>query len=63
MSLYQAPETYVKQFVERALAGVEGVQLFEEMKVPHIGLRADYGVENIVVEAEAPVQRNKRRRH
>jgi len=57
MSLYQAPETYVKQFVERALAGVEGVQLFEEMRVPHIGLRADYGVESIVVEAEAPCGR------
>jgi hypothetical protein len=57
MCTYQAPEVYVKQFVERALAGVEGVQLFEEMKVPHIGLRADYGVENIVVEAEAPCKR------
>jgi len=57
MSLYQAPETYVKQFIDRALAGVEGVQLFEEMKVPHIGLRADYGVENIVIEAEAPCER------
>jgi len=61
MSLYQAPETYVKQFVERALAGVEGVQLFEEMKVPHIGLRADYGVESIVIEAEAPCERTRGR--
>jgi hypothetical protein len=61
MCAYQAPEVYVKQFVERALASVEGVQLFEEMKVSHIGLRADYGIENIVIEAEAPCERAKGR--
>jgi len=27
------------------------------MKDPHIGLRADYDVENIVIEAEAPCER------
>ena len=61
MCAYQEPEVYVKQFVERALTGIGDVQLFEEMKVPHIRLKADYGVENIVIEAEAPCGRDKGR--
>jgi len=51
---YQALEYYVKQFVERALADIENVHFFEEMKVPHIRLKADYGFENIVIETETP---------
>ena len=61
MCAYQEPEVYVKQFVECALTGIGDVQLFEEMKVPHIRLKADYGVENIVIEAEAPCGRAKGR--
>jgi hypothetical protein len=58
---YQAPEVYVKDFVEEVLRGVEGVKLYEEMKVPRIRLRADYGVENIVIEVEAPCHRSRGR--
>jgi hypothetical protein len=57
MCAYQKPEVYVEQLVERVLTDVEGIQLFEEMKVRHIRLSADYGVENIVIEAEAPGER------
>jgi len=52
MCAYQEPEVYVKRFVGRALSGIESVQFFfEEVRVPHIRLKADYGVENIVIEA------------
>jgi hypothetical protein len=54
---YQAPEYYVKQFVRRALAGIEDVQPFEEMRSPRTSLQADYGVENIVIEAKPPCER------
>jgi len=47
---YQGPEVYVKRLVGRALSGIEGVQLFfEEVRVPHIRLKADYGFENIYI--------------
>ena len=60
MSIYQAPEIYVKQFIERALSGIRDIGLYEEMGVPHIRLRADYGVEHgIVIEAEPPCERNR----
>jgi hypothetical protein len=52
MCAYQEPEVYVKWFVGRALSGIEGVQFFFEEA--HIRLKADYGVENIVIEAETP---------
>jgi len=48
MCAYQEPEVYVKQFVGRVLSGIESVQFFfEEVRVPHIRLKADNGVENI----------------
>jgi hypothetical protein len=63
MCAYQAPQVYVKQFVGRALAGIENVQLFfDEMRVPHISLQADYGIENIVIEAKPPCERAKGRK-
>ena len=62
MCAYQEPEVYVKQFVERALTGIKDAQLFEEMKVPHIRLKADYGVENIAIEAEPPCNRSRGRK-
>jgi len=34
---------------------------FEEASVPHIRLKADYGFENIVIEAKAPCGRAKGR--
>jgi len=34
---------------------------FEEVRVPHIRLKADYGVENIVIEAKSPCGRVKDR--
>jgi hypothetical protein len=46
------PEVYVKRFVGRALSGTESVQFFfEEGEGPHDRLKADYGVESIVIEA------------
>ena len=51
MCAYQEPEVYVKRFVGRALSGIESVQSFFEMRVPHIRLKTDYGVKNIVIEA------------
>ena len=58
MCAYQEPEVYVKRFVGRALSGIESVQFFfEEVRVPHIRLKADYGVENIVIEAKSPCGR------
>jgi hypothetical protein len=63
MCAYQAPEVYVKQFVERALTDIKDVRLFfEEMRVPHISLQADYGVENIAIEAEPPCNRSRGRK-
>ena len=48
------PEVYVKLFVGRALPGVESVQFsFEEVRAPHARLKADYGVENVVIETYA----------
>jgi len=58
VSLYQAPEAYVRQFIRRVLEGIDGVELYEEMMVPYIRLRADYGVESIVIEAEPPCGRS-----
>jgi len=58
---YQAPEVYVKDFVKEVLRGVEGVKLYEEMRVPYIRLQADYGVENIVIEVEPPCHRSRGR--
>jgi len=58
VTLYQNPETYVKQFIERVLQNVKDVEYFEEMRVPHLALHADYGIENIVVEAEPPCHRS-----
>ena len=57
MCAYQGPEVYVKRFVGRALSGIESVQFFEEVRVLHIRLKADYGVENIVIEAKSPCGR------
>jgi len=57
VSIYQTPEAYVKQFIEQAVSGVGGVQLYEEMRVPYIRLQADYGIESIVIEAEPPCGR------
>jgi len=62
MCAYQEPEVYVKRFVGRVLSGIESVQFFfEEVRVPHIRLNADYGVENIVIGAEASCGRVKDR--
>jgi hypothetical protein len=65
MCAYQAPEVYVKEFVEHALRDVEGVQPYEEtykeMRIPHIRLQADYGVVNIVIETEPPCHRSRGR--
>ena len=48
--LIKGPEVYVNRFVGRALSGIESVQLFlEEVRVPHIRLKADYGFENIYI--------------
>jgi hypothetical protein len=52
-------EVYVKRFVGLVL--VLRSVLFEEVRVSHICLEADYGVENIVIEAEAPCGRVKDR--
>jgi hypothetical protein len=52
MSTYQEPGVYVKRFVGCALSGIESVQsFFEGVGVPHIRLKAGYGVEDIVIEA------------
>ena len=49
---YQVLEVYVKRFVGCALSGIESVQFFfEGVRVSHIRLKADYGVEDIVIEA------------
>jgi hypothetical protein len=61
MSVYQDPEVYVKQFIEEAIRGIEGSQIYEEMKIPHLRIKADYGVENIIIEAEAPCKRDRGR--
>jgi len=55
MCAYQEPEAYVKRFVGRALSGIESVQFFFEEA--HIRLKADYGVEDIVIEAKPPCGR------
>jgi hypothetical protein len=47
---YQEPEVYVKRFVGRALSGI-----------PHVRLKADYGAENVVIEAKSPLGRAKDR--
>jgi len=61
MCAYQEPD-YVKRFVGRALSGIESVQFFfEEVRIPHIRLKADYGVEDIVIEAKPPCGRVKDR--
>jgi hypothetical protein len=57
MCVYQEPEVYVKRFVGCALSGIESVQSFFEERVPHIRLKADYGVEDIVIEAKSPCGR------
>jgi hypothetical protein len=52
MCAYQKPEVYVKRFVGCVLSGIESVQFFfEEVGVPHIRIKAGYGVEDIVIEA------------
>ena len=61
MSVYQAPEIYVKQFIEEAMRGIAEEQFYEEMKISHLRIKADYGVENIVIEAEAPCERDRGR--
>jgi hypothetical protein len=61
MCAYQAPEVYVKHFIESVLKGVEGVELYEEMRVSHLRFQADYGIENIVIEAEPPCYRSRGR--
>jgi len=55
MCAYQEPEVYVKRFVG-VLYPVLRVfnSFFEEVRVPHIRLKGDYGVENIVIEAKSP---------
>jgi hypothetical protein len=62
LSIYQTPETYTKQFIERVLSSIKNIQFYEEMKVTNIRLQADYGVENIVIEAEAPCNRERGRK-
>ncbi|MEJ2771236.1 hypothetical protein [Stygiolobus sp. CP8521M] len=57
MCAYQDPEVYLKRFVGRALSGIESVQFFFEERVPHIRLKTDYGVEDIVIEAKSPCGR------
>jgi hypothetical protein len=61
MCAYQEPEVYVKQFVGCVLSGIESVQFFFEERVPYICLKADYGVEDIVIEAKSPCGRVKDR--
>jgi hypothetical protein len=59
---YQEPEVYVMRFVGRALSGIESVEFFfEEVRVSHIRLKADYGVEDIVIEVKSPCGRVKDR--
>jgi hypothetical protein len=54
MCAYQEPEVFVKRFVGRALSGIESVQsFFEGVRAPHIRLKADYGVEDIFIEAKS----------
>jgi len=50
MCAYREPEVYVKLFVGRALPGI-----------PYVRIKADYGVENIVIEANSPLRRVKDR--
>ena len=59
MSTYQDPEVYVKQFIRKVSEGIEGLQLQEEMKVSYLRIKADYGDENIVIEAEPPCKRGR----
>ena len=61
MCCYQEAEVFVKRFVGCALSGIESVQFFFEVRVPHIRLKADYGVEDIVIEAKSPCERVKDR--
>jgi hypothetical protein len=62
MRAHQGPEVCIKRLVGRALSGIEGVQSFlEEVRVPHTRLKADYGFENIVIEAKSPCGRAKGR--
>jgi len=61
MSTYQSPEVYVSQFIRKASEGIKGLQLQEEMKVSYLRIKADYGDENIVIEAEAPCERDRGR--
>jgi hypothetical protein len=57
MSFYQNPEQYVEDFVEGALEPDE--VYFREMTTRKVRLRADYGIENIIIEAEAPCERRR----
>jgi hypothetical protein len=60
MSFYQKPENYVKEFVDGALKRNERNEVyFEEMTMLGVRLWADYGVENIIIEAEAPCERER----
>jgi hypothetical protein len=60
---YQEAEAFVKRFVRCALSGIESVQSFflGGEGFPHIRLKADYGVEDIVIEAKSPCGRVKDR--
>jgi hypothetical protein len=52
MCAYQEPEAYIKRFVGRALPGIKNAQFFlRRERVPHDRIKADYSVENVVIEA------------
>jgi hypothetical protein len=60
MCCYQEAEVFVKRFVGCALSGIESVQsFFEGVRV--FLTKADYGVEDIVIEAKSPCERVKDR--
>lgn len=63
MSFYQAPETYVMEFVDEIIDELKKKvvikSVYDQMKSKGIQLTADYGIENIVVEAEAPCNRGR----
>ena len=57
MCAYQEPEIYVKRLLGVLYLVLRMFSFFEEVRVPHIRLKTDYGVENIVIEAKSPCGR------
>ncbi|MGC9113367.1 DNA methyltransferase [Acidilobus sp.] len=66
MTPYQTPETYVTDFFDNVKDELKrkgviksGEDVYKQMKIRGIQLVADYGIENIVIEAEAPCNRRR----